>query len=82
MCTERERQILREIVECIQSKGYPPSVRELVDAMGAKSTAGMVDHLRKLQRKGLIEREVATARALRLTPAGQAALAVETCDET
>lgn len=50
--------------------------------MGAKSTAGMVDHLRKLQRKGLIEREVATARALRLTPAGQAALAVETCDET
>jgi repressor LexA len=76
-CTDREREILRAIVNASAAKGYPPSVRELCETLRVASTNGMVEHLRKLVRKGLLEREIATARALRVTPLGLTEMLLE-----
>ena len=76
-CTDRERQILRAIVNATATKGFPPSVRELCETLHIASTNGMIEHLRKLVRKGLLEREIATARALRVTETGLAEMLLE-----
>jgi len=75
-CTDRERQILSIISSSIKSNGYPPSVRELCEQLGVASTNGMIEHLKTLQKKGLIMREIATARAIRITDEGQVAMAM------
>lgn len=47
-------------------KGYQPSLRELADAMGIRSTNGVADHVRALVRKGYIERTERQARSIRI----------------
>lgn len=53
--TERQRFVLQQIIRLMDEKGYPPTFRELGDAIGVKSTNGVSDHLRALERKGFIE---------------------------
>lgn len=73
-CTDREREILSAIDSATKAQGYPPSVRELCEMLGVASTNGMIEHLRTLQKKGLLEREIATARAIRITEEGYEAI--------
>lgn len=63
--TERQRQILEFISKRIQEQGYPPTIREIGEQMGIRSTNGVNDHLKALERKGFLKREGLKSRALR-----------------
>ena len=63
--TARQEQVLRFIRQSIIDRGYPPTLREIGAHMGIKSTNGVNDHLRALERKGYLTREDMKSRALR-----------------
>ncbi|MFO0614168.1 MAG: transcriptional repressor LexA [Polyangiaceae bacterium] len=63
--TDRQQQVLRYIRESITERGYPPTLREIGAHMGIRSTNGVNDHLRALERKGYLTREDMKSRALR-----------------
>jgi repressor LexA len=65
--TERQQMVLDFIRESIASRGYPPTLREIGAKMGIRSTNGVNDHLRALERKGYLTREDMKSRALRPT---------------
>jgi len=60
--------VLDFINHYITDRGYPPTLREIGSHMGIRSTNGVKDHLYALERKGYIERDERTARAIRLVP--------------
>lgn len=66
--TDRQRAVLDFIVESITDRGYPPTLREIGNHLGIKSTNGVNDHLRALERKGYLTREDMKSRTLRPTP--------------
>lgn len=63
--TERQREILDYIRRYITDNGYPPTVREIGSAFGIRSTNGVADHLKSLERKGYLARGSLKSRALR-----------------
>src|SRR5471030_2266820 len=66
--TERQQMVLDFIRESITDRGYPPTLREIGARMGIRSTNGVNDHLRALERKGYLTREDMKSRALRPVP--------------
>jgi repressor LexA len=64
--TKRQEQTLSFIRFSIEERGYPPTLREIGEHMGIKSTNGVNDHLRALERKGYLRREDMKSRALKL----------------
>jgi repressor LexA len=66
--TKRQAQTLDYIRQSIEERGYPPTLREIGEFMGIRSTNGVNDHLRALERKGYLRREDMKSRALRLVP--------------
>ncbi|MBK8479642.1 MAG: transcriptional repressor LexA [Proteobacteria bacterium] len=92
--TARQAQVLAYIGECIEARGFPPTLREIGERLSIRSTNGVNDHLRALERKGYLERELWKSRALRpvgttsvvsvpllgQVAAGQPQLAVEQSD--
>lgn len=64
--TKRQAQTLDYIRQSIEQRGYPPTLREIGEYMGIRSTNGVNDHLRALERKGYLRREDMKSRALRL----------------
>jgi repressor LexA len=64
---ERRQRILDCIARTVEERGYPPSVREIADAVGLASTSAVHHHLIALERDGLLERGTHSSRALRLT---------------
>ena len=74
--TERQREVLDFISSSINDRGYPPTLREIGEHMGIKSTNGVNDHLKALEKKGYLAREDLKSRALRpLRASGGGALA-------
>jgi len=65
--TQRQQMVLDFIRESIHDRGYPPTLREIGARMGIRSTNGVNDHLRALERKGYLTREDMKSRALRPT---------------
>ncbi|NUP10299.1 MAG: transcriptional repressor LexA [Polyangiaceae bacterium] len=63
--TDRQQQVLKYIQDSITERGYPPTLREIGAHMGIRSTNGVNDHLRALERKGYLTREDMKSRALR-----------------
>lgn len=63
--TDRQRQVLAFISQSIQERGYPPTLREIGERMGIRSTNGVNDHLKALEKKGYLQREDLKSRALR-----------------
>ena len=61
---ESQARILAYIREEIQSKGYPPSVREIGQAVDLKSTSTVHGHLNRLERKGRLHREAMKPRTI------------------
>ena len=61
---DNQQRILEYIKDEIQSKGYPPSVREIANAVGLKSTSTVHGHLRRLEKRGLIHRDPLKPRAM------------------
>jgi repressor LexA len=64
--TKRQEQTLDFIRKSIEDRGYPPTLREIGEHMGIRSTNGVNDHLRALERKGYLRREDMKSRALKL----------------
>ena len=62
--TKRQTMILDYIVRQIDAKGYPPSVREIGEAVGLQSTSTVHSHLTQLERKGYIRRDPTKPRAI------------------
>lgn len=65
--TQRQQMVLDFIRQSIHDRGYPPTLREIGARMGIRSTNGVNDHLRALERKGYLTREDMKSRALRPT---------------
>jgi repressor LexA len=63
--TDRQREILNFLTESIKRRGYPPTLREIGTHFGIRSTNGVNDHLRALEKKGYLQREDLKSRALR-----------------
>jgi len=64
--SSRQRQIYSFIVEEIEQKGYPPSVREIGKAVGLKSPASVHNHLKTLERLDYIRRDPSKPRAIEI----------------
>src|SRR5207237_9641155 len=69
--TERQEKILSFIKKSIIDQGYPPTIREIGEHFGIRSTNGVNDHLKALERKGYLERGELKSRALRVIEAGR-----------
>ncbi len=65
--TKRQKQILDYIRECIEIKHYPPSVREIGQAIGLSSPSTVHAHLNALEQKGYIKRDGAKSRSMVVT---------------
>ena len=61
---DTQQRILEFIESEVASKGYPPSVREIGDAVGLKSTSTVHGHLRRLEARGLLRRDAMKPRAM------------------
>lgn len=74
--TDRQKAVLTFIQNHIDETGYPPTIREIGDHLGIKSTNGVNDHLKALERKGYLERQTGKSRALKplRTPDGRPVL--------
>lgn len=64
--SERQRQIIDFIRSTIENKGYPPSVREIGEAIGLSSSSTVHGHLDKLAKLGMIRRDPTKPRAIEL----------------
>ena len=64
--THRQKEIYEFIRDKIESRGYPPTVREIGEAFDIQSPNGVMCHLNALVKKGLITREDRMARAIQL----------------
>lgn len=62
--TSKQRDILEYIESHLAEKGYPPSVREICEAVGLKSTSTVHGHLQRLEKKGYIRRDQTKPRAI------------------
>ena len=94
--THRQQQILDFITDSIETRGMPPTLREIGHRFGISSTNGVNDHLKALEKKGRLRREGLKSRALCPVPiddecevpilgrvaAGRPMLAVENVDDT
>ena len=64
--SDKQTQIYNFLIEFTKSKGYPPSVREICEAVSLKSTSTVHGHLKRLEKKGLIYRDPTKPRALEI----------------
>jgi len=66
----RQRRILDFIKETVQARGYPPTVREIGEAVGLNSSSSVHAQLANLERRGLLRRDPAKPRAMELQGPG------------
>jgi len=71
--TARQRGVLDVIRQSVRERGYPPSIREIGDAVGLTSTSSVAHQLRTLERKGLLKRDYNRPRAVNVQDADPAA---------
>lgn len=64
--TPKQREILEYIKQEILNRGYPPTVRELCDAVHLKSTSSIHSHLESLEKNGYIRRDPSKPRAIEI----------------
>src|SRR5512144_303560 len=76
MLTARQPEIWQFLVGYVDRHGYPPTVREIGEAVGLASPSTVHAHLANLERAGLLRRDPTKPRALELTGREQPATAV------
>ena len=64
--TSKQQEILEYIKNTILKKGYPPTVREICEAVRLKSTSSVHSHLETLERNGYIRRDPTKPRAMEI----------------
>ncbi len=67
---DKQEKILSFMNRHIKEKGYPPSVREICEAVGFKSTSSVHTYLKWLEEEGQIQKDAETPRALRILDEG------------
>ena len=70
--TPRQLDVLRAIDTGRRTNGHPPTIRELGDQLGIRSTNAVADHLRALAKKGLATWSATKGRTLAVTASGRA----------
>src|SRR4249920_1250237 len=65
--TARQQEIWQYLVQYVDEHGYPPTVREIGDAVGLASPSTVHAHLANLERAGLLKRDPTKPRAIDLT---------------
>ena len=80
--TQRQREVLEVIRKSVRERGYPPSIREIGQAVGLTSTSSVAHQLRTLERRGLLKRDPHRPRAVNVrdafrAPAGSEAKTVD-----
>ena len=68
--TNKQREVLEYLKQQVLQKGYPPSVREICDAVGLKSTSSVHAHLESLERNGYIRKDPTKPRAIEIVDDG------------
>src|SRR5437762_12981306 len=66
MLTGRQQEIWKFLTDYVDAHGYPPTVREIGEAVGLASPSTVHAHLANLERAGLIKRDPTKPRALEL----------------
>jgi repressor LexA len=83
--TWRQRKVLQVIRDSVQRRGYPPSMREIGEAVGLTSTSSVSYQLSTLQRKGYLRRDVGRPRTVEVRLPGHPAVrpdqGTDTADE-
>ncbi len=64
--SERQTRILEYIRQVTRARAYPPSVREIGEAVGLSSSSTVHNHLNQLERRGLIKRDPSKSRTVQL----------------
>ncbi len=64
--TETQKEVLQFIVRYIQSAGYSPTVRDIMDEFNFASPNGAQGHLRALKKKGFVDWEEKKARTIKV----------------
>ena len=81
--TWRQRKVLQVIRDSVQKRGYPPSMREIGEAVGLTSTSSVSYQLSTLQRKGYLHRDVGRPRTVEVRlPGHQPVRPGEKAEET
>ena len=70
--TARQRRILDFIAETVQQRGYPPTVREIGEAVGLTSSSSVHAQLANLERRGLLRKDPTKPRAMTLSQSERA----------
>jgi repressor LexA len=76
--TPRQRRILEVIRDAVEHRGYPPSIREMGEAVGLASSSSVAHQLKVLEQKGFLRRDPNRPRALEVLLPGDGAGAVAT----
>ena len=63
---DKQSEIYKFLKTYTESKGYPPSVREICEAVSLRSTSTVHGHLKRLEKKGMIKRDPSKPRALEI----------------
>lgn len=64
MLTERQQKILDCVHKSVESRGYPPTLREIADAVGLRSSSAVAYQLKILEEKGHLTRDARMSRAV------------------
>jgi repressor LexA len=70
--TPRQQRVLATIKDSIETKGYPPSMREIGERVGLTSSSSVAHQLRALEEKGFLKRDPNRPRALSVFTPGEA----------
>lgn len=65
----KQKKIYNYIKQYVEDNGYPPSVRDICEAVGLSSTSTVHGHLKRLEKKGLISRDPSKTRAISINDA-------------
>lgn len=79
--SDRQRQVLEYIRTTVANRGYPPSVREIGDALGLSSPSTVHSHLSSLAKAGLIRKDPSKPRAIEILETAPASVAQVAPDE-
>ncbi len=69
--TPRQHRVLQVIKDAVETRGYPPSIREVGDAVGLASSSSVAHQLRSLEQKGFLRRDPNRPRALEVLLPGE-----------
>ncbi|MCW2615278.1 MAG: lexA [Frankiales bacterium] len=78
--TPRQRKVLEVIRDSVERRGYPPTIREIGEAVGLSSTSSVSHQLTTLQKKGFLRRDPTKPRAVDVRMPGEAAAANAAAD--